>query len=101
MTKLEFTAKPYSAGPNSAWVFLDLPEDSARAFGARSRVSVKLTVGEKTFRVSAFPNGKGGHQLSLNKAIRAAAGYAPEKAVRVVIEPDTAPRTVMVPLDLK
>ncbi|OGS51430.1 MAG: hypothetical protein A3K65_07440 [Euryarchaeota archaeon RBG_16_68_12] len=58
MRRMEFTAKPEGMGPKGARVFLDLPKGSAKEFGTRARVSVKVTVGGKTFRVSAFPDGE-------------------------------------------
>ena len=101
MAKMEFTAKPSGMGPKDAWVFLDLPRGSANAFGTKGRVAVKLTVSGETFRVSAFPDGKGGHTLNFNKSMQAAVGFAPGKAVHAVVEADTAARTVAVPRDLK
>ena len=101
MGRMEFTGRPQGMGPKGAWVFLDLPEGSADVFGTKARVSVKLTVGGKTFHVSAFPDGEGRHQLNFNKAMQAAAGWSSGKAVDVVVEADTAPRTVTLPKDVK
>ncbi len=101
MGRMEFSGTPKGMGPKGAWVFLDLPKRSADEFGTKARVSVKVTVGGKTFRVSAFPDGEGGHQLNFNKAMQAAADWSPGKTVEVVVEADTAPRTVALPKDAK
>ncbi|HLB68871.1 MAG TPA: YdeI/OmpD-associated family protein [Thermoplasmata archaeon] len=101
MARIEFTAKPEGMGPKGAWAFLDLPRNSAVVFGTKARVSVRLTVAGKTFRVSAFPDGEGGHQLNFNKAMQSAAGWEPGKAVEIVVEADAAPRPVAIPKELK
>jgi hypothetical protein len=101
MTRLAFTAKPYGMGPKGAWVFLDLPKGSPEYLGAKGRVPVVLTVGGQQFRVSAFPDGSGGHQVNFNKAMRAAAGFRPGLAVKVRLTVDSGPRTVAAPKDLK
>ncbi len=101
MGTMEFTGTPRGMGPKGAWVFLHLPKASAKEFGTKARVSVKVTAGGTTFRVSAFPDGEGGHQLNFNKAMQSAADWTPGKAVDVVVEADTTPRTVAPPKDLK
>jgi len=88
-------------GPKGAWVFVDLPKKSPEYLGAKGRVPVVLTVGGQEFRVSAFPDGSGGHQVNFNKAMQGAAAFSPGAAVKILLEVDAKPRTVAVPKDLK
>jgi uncharacterized protein YdeI (YjbR/CyaY-like superfamily) len=52
------------------------------------------------FRSSLFPNGDGTHHMMVNKAMKTGAQAQAGDTVRVVLEPDTAPRTVETPPDL-
>jgi len=74
-----------------------IPFDVEKAYGARGRVSVKMTFGAEVFRTSIFPSGDGTHHMMVNRAMREAAGAEPGDTVRVKIEPDTGVRRVSVP----
>jgi uncharacterized protein YdeI (YjbR/CyaY-like superfamily) len=67
----------------------------------RGRVSVRGTINGFAFRTSAFPNGKGSHVISVNKAMQDGAGAKPGQKVRVTLEPETAAPKVSVPSDLR
>ena len=51
------------------------------------------------FRSSARPHGDGSHYIVVNRSIRDAIQATPGDMVHVVMERDTAPRTVAVPAD--
>ena len=87
-------------GPNGAWTFMTIPFDVEQAFGTRARLPVKGTLNGFPFRTSIFPDGKGTHNMMVNKSMQKGAGASPGDTVDVVLSPDTAPRTVKVPADL-
>ena len=101
MPKIEFTGKLVGEGPNSSWVFLELPKDASEKLGTRGRVSVIGSINGFAIRTSALPTGRGTHQLAVNKAVRAGAAAEAGDRVKVVLEPDTQERVVKVPADLK
>jgi hypothetical protein len=77
-----------------------LPDEAATVFGTRARVGVRATFNGVSYQGSAMPMGEGRFGLGLTKAIRSEAGVAIGDTVHVVVERDTAPRTVDVPDDL-
>ena len=83
-----------------AWTYLTVPFDVEQTYGVRTRVAVKGTVNGSAFRSSLLPQGDGTHILVVPKPLRTAAKAGPGDAVEVVVEADTAPRTVDVPDDL-
>jgi hypothetical protein len=97
----EFDAQLQAGGEGDAWTLLSVPFDVATVFGSRARVPVKGTLNGFPFRSSLMPNGDGTHIMLVNKAMQAGAGTRAGERVRVVMEPDTAPRTVAVPADLQ
>jgi hypothetical protein len=99
--KKRFAARLESVGPSGAWTYLTLPFDVETTFGTRARLAVKGTINDYPFQSSVFPDGKGRHTLMVNKAMQRGAKAAPPEKVQVVLEPDTIPRMVAVPRDLK
>ena len=83
-----FKAKIWAQGPNDAWAAITIPFDVEKAFGSKGRVSVKATLGAKTFHTSIFPNGDGTHHMMFNKAMKDAAGAEPGDTVQVSLEAD-------------
>ena len=83
-----------------AWTYLTVPFDVERAYGTKARVAVKDTVDGADFRSSLLPQGDGTHILVVPKPLRTAAKAGSGDTVEVVVESDTAPRTVEVPQDL-
>jgi uncharacterized protein YdeI (YjbR/CyaY-like superfamily) len=53
------------------------------------------------FRSSILADGKGGHTMPVIKTMQAGARAGPGDAVKMELEPDTAPRIVAIPPDLK
>jgi hypothetical protein len=80
---------------------MHIPFDVEKKWGSRARVSVRGTINGFQFRTSIFPDGKGGHTMMVNKAMKNEGGAAPGKSVRVELEKDDAPRPLTVPPDLK
>jgi hypothetical protein len=100
MAKIEFTVKLEAV--ESGGFYFTLPRKESVKFGTRGRVPVTGTLNGYPFRSSIFPTGDGGHYMGLNKDIReGAGGVKAGDRVRVVMETDTAPRTVTLPPDLE
>jgi hypothetical protein len=99
--KQTFTVKLIGRGPKGAWTHMDVPFNVEEAFGARARVAVRGTVNGFPFRSSLMPRGKGVFYMAFNKAMQQGAKAGVGDTVSVIMEPDTAPRTVAVPTDLK
>jgi hypothetical protein len=98
---MKFKARLEAQGPGGAWTLMKLPFSVEEVWGTRARLSVKGTMNGFAFRSSIFPTGDGTHHLMVNKALQAGAKAEPGDRVEVVMEPDTEPRTVELPADLK
>ena len=96
-----FKCKLTSEGPGGAWTFMKIPFSVEKVWGTRARLSVQGSINGFAFRSSIFPLGNGTHSMMVNKAMRAGAKTKPGDTVKVVMEPDTAPRVVTVPAELK
>lgn len=82
--------------------YFNVPFDVKEVFGTRARVPVRGTINGFAYRSSIFPMGKGGcHMMVVNREIRDGTGVEVGDTVEVVMERDTAPRTVTVPPELK
>ena len=82
--------------------YFNVPFDVKKVFGTRARVAVRGTINGFAYRSSIFPMGKGGcHMMVVNQQMRDAAGVRHGDTAEVVMELDTAPRTVTVPPELK
>jgi hypothetical protein len=88
-------------GPGGSWAHLPIPFNVEKTFGAKGRVAVRGTINGVAYRSSIMPRGDGTHYMAVNQTIRAAAGAGIGDTVKVVMEPDTATRTVTVPPYLK
>ena len=99
MAKFEFDAplaRPKGVG---TWTYLDIPADITQELGTRGQVKVVGSMNGYPFRSSARPHGDGSHYIVVNRSIRDAIQATPGDMVHVVMERDTAPRTVAVPVD--
>jgi Bacteriocin-protection, YdeI or OmpD-Associated/Domain of unknown function (DUF1905) len=76
-----------------------VPFDLEEAFG-RARPPVRVTIRGHTWRTTPGVYGGVGH-IVVNRAVKAATGVDAGDRVRVRMEPDTEPRTVRVPSDLR
>jgi hypothetical protein len=99
--KQSFRAKIAAIGPSGAWCHMQIPFDVEKLWGSKARVSVRGKMNGFVFRSSIFPDGQGGHTMMVNKAMQAGAKAGLGDAVNMELEPDTAPRVVAVPPDLK
>ncbi|MCZ6726440.1 MAG: YdeI/OmpD-associated family protein [Acidobacteria bacterium] len=77
---------------------IEVPFDPKEAFG-KVRAPVKVTLRGHTFRTTVFRM-SGMTFIPLNKLNRTAAGVEADDRVRVVMELDTAPRTITPPPEL-
>jgi hypothetical protein len=102
MASLKFTARVESVAPgqSAAWVSLDLPRDVSRKLPSRGTVPIAGTIQGFPFRTSVMPDGKGGHSMMVNKAMREGGKVGPGDEVTVVFVVDTASREPEVPADL-
>ncbi|MDQ1398507.1 MAG: hypothetical protein QOK20_439 [Acidimicrobiaceae bacterium] len=98
MPKLEFDAFIRSSRGGGALV--ELPADTAQVFGTRARFAVRATFNGVAYRGSTMPVGDGSFCLGVTKAVQEGAGVDIGDLVHVVLELDTAERTVEVPDDL-
>jgi hypothetical protein len=98
MPKIQFKVKLEAV--ERGGVFFTLPRRESAKFGVRGYLPVTGTINGYSFRSSIFPTGDGAHYMGVNKEVRAGAGIAAGDRVQVMMEEDTAPRTVAVPADL-
>lgn len=78
---LDFTAELWAPMEGKGWTFANLPQATSAALGRRGRVPVQATIGGQRFHTSCFPDGKGGHTIQMNAAMREAAGAGPGDTV--------------------
>ncbi len=96
----EFKVRLVGRGKSGDIAGVVVPFDVKQAWGG-ARVAVKGTINGAAFRTTVVRMG-GEYCFCVNQQMRAAAGgIGPGDTVKVVIEPDTAPRTVELPPDLK
>ncbi len=99
--KMEFKVELVPEGEDGRWTCFTVPFNVEKVFGSRARVSVKGTINGFPYRSSIFPMGDGTHMMMVNKAMQQGAGARVGDTVEVVMGPDTAPRVVIVPYELK
>ena len=75
------------------------PFDVVKTFGTRARVPVRGTINGFPFRSSLMPMG-GCHMMVVNKTLRDGAKCKAGDVVEIVLERDTAERTVEAPAEL-
>jgi len=86
--------------PGMETAALKPPFDVPKTFGVKGRVPVSGTINGFPFRSSLMNMGHG-HMMVVNAAMRAGAKCKAGDTVNVVMQHDTAPRTVDVPAWLK
>ena len=94
---MEFTTELQATGGTTTGFVV--PGAVVEALGGGRRPKVAATVNGHTWRTSIAPMG-GQSWLGASAAVRQAAGIAAGQVHTVVVELDTAPRTVEVPEDL-
>jgi uncharacterized protein YdeI (YjbR/CyaY-like superfamily) len=83
------------------WVIARIPFDVSEVWGTRAILRVKGSINNFEFRSSLFPTGDGHHVMLVNKKMQAGAKTSVGAAARFVLEPDDAPRTVTMPVELE
>jgi uncharacterized protein YdeI (YjbR/CyaY-like superfamily) len=83
------------------WVIARIPFDVSRVWGSRAMLRVKGSINGFAFRTSLFPTGDGHHVMLVNKKMQAGAKTGVGAAARFVLEPDSAPRRVTMPVELE
>jgi hypothetical protein len=96
MTSRTFSVEIYRDGP---MCFIPVPFDARELFG-KVRVPVRVTLNGHSYRSTIASMGNG-PCIPLRKINRESAGVDGGQVVKVKIELDTEPRTVVVPPDLK
>jgi len=82
------------------WVIAPVPFDVRKTWGA-SRVKIRGEVNGCTFRTTLFPQKSGQHFILVNKQLQRAAGIIAGSTAEFRIEPDNAPRVIVVPPELE
>ncbi len=99
--KKTFSIQLIGRGPQGAWAHMPIPFSVEKVFGSKARVSVRGAINGVAFRSSIMPRGDSTHYMAVNKELQAAAKAGVGDTVKVTMEPDTAPRTVTVPVWLR
>ncbi len=100
-TTKTFQAELIARGPKGAWTYLIVPFDVEKTFGSKGTCKVQGKINGHAFRTSLMPNGDGTHHLVVSKIMMAGAKAAQGDTATITLAPDTAPRTVEIPADLK
>jgi len=99
MSEFEFVATLVRPEGVGTWTYLDIPPELADLLGAKGQVKVAGTISGHAFRTSTRPHGDGKHYIVVDKSIRDAIQVTAGDVVHVVMEKDTTPRTIEVPVD--
>lgn len=83
------------------WVIVRIPFDVQRTWKSRGRVRVCGEINGFVFRTTLFSDGKGGHFLLVNKKMQKGGRTVAGMSAKFRLEPDSAPREVNVPAELK
>ena len=83
-------------GPQNG-IFAEFPFESAKEFGTRKAIRVKVVFDGKTYFMSLLPNGNGTHWLHVKKDIRLANGKEEGDSVKISVEKDESPKTLKIP----
>ena len=97
--KKQFTVKLFGAGRNSKVAGMNIPFDVKKVWG-KARVPVTGTINGFKFRTSICPM-RGEYFVCVNRFMREGGKCGVGDTVKVVMEPDTAPRIMAAPPDLK
>ncbi|MBL8761748.1 MAG: DUF1905 domain-containing protein [Phycisphaerae bacterium] len=93
--------RPATKGAPVDWTFLVLPLAASRMLASRGMVSVEGTFNGAAFQATLQPDGKGGHWLKVERALREAAGAKAGDEVSLEITPMTEEPEPIVPPELR
>ncbi len=85
---------------NLGWTIIRIPFDAAKIWAKRGQLRVSGEINGFAFRTSLFPDGKGGHSLLVNKTMQKGANVRVGMKARFRLEPDSAPRPMVMPQEL-
>ena len=94
-------SRPEATEKTGSWSVLTLPKNASAKLPSRGVTMVEGTINAFPFRAALEPNGKGSHQLRVNKTMRDAAGADPDDAVMVEITRAGDEPEIRVPMDLR
>ena len=97
--KKEFTVTLFGAGRKSEVAGMNIPFDVKKVWG-KARVPVAGTINGFKVRTTICPMG-GKYFVCVNRFMREGGKCGVGDTVKVVMEPDTAPRIIQAPPDLK
>jgi len=97
-TKQTFTATIQNAGGGGA--FVEVPFDVEKEFGSK-RPKVKATIEGVAYRGILTRMGTDHHLLIVLKEIREQIGKTFGDEITITVEPDTEPRVIQIPAELK
>lgn len=72
----------------SMGLFAEFPFDCQKEFGSRRAIRVKVTIKDKTFKMSLLPGGRTGHWLQFKKETRELIGKEEGDSVWISLEQD-------------
>ncbi len=101
MAGKQFKAKLVPEGEGRAWTILKIPFRVEKVWGTRAMMRVRGTINGIAYRSTIFPLRDGSHLMMVSKEMQASANAKPGDTVKVVMQPDTAPRVVKAPPELK
>jgi Bacteriocin-protection, YdeI or OmpD-Associated/Domain of unknown function (DUF1905) len=93
-------SRPKAAGKIGSWTII-LPKNASAKLPSRGKTMVEGTINSFPFRAALEPNGKGSHQLSVNKTMRDGAGADADDTVAVEIARAGEEPEMRVPMDLR
>lgn len=99
MPRFRTALVPGARRPYTSWTFLVVPPDLAARWGG-GPLAVRGTIAGHPFRGTAT-KGEGALRVPVPRALRDKVGLHRGDTVAVVLEPDTKPRQVIVPAELR
>ena len=85
---------------NLGWTIIRVPFDVAQVWGKRGQLRVSGEINGIAFRTALFPTRVGRHMMLVNKKMQKGANVRVGVKARFRLEPDTAPRPVVLPQEL-
>ncbi len=101
MAGKQFKAKLVPGGEKRAWTILEIPFSIEKVWGTRAILGVRGMINGFAYRSTLFPMRSRKHLMMVSKEMQAGANAKPGDTVKVVMQPDKAPRVVKVPPDLR
>ncbi len=83
------------------WCHVFFPPEATRLFGVRGQVPIRMRVEGVEFRLTARPDGRGGHFIQFNTHMRQETGKHAGQSARFEVEVDEAPPPVELPEELR